>query len=157
MNNVINEGDAIVQVAEDGDVVSWKVQVSSNFKVNDLALEFDIPDGVKLTGPNDGIMPVITLARGVWNSDDNKWFIGKIEADEVIEDVFEFTVEDITKMGMQPSGMFIITATATTAFTETTKADNVATLVMRLGPACEDLKLRIGTGEENKSANISIV
>ena len=156
MNNVVNKGNAVVQITGDGQVVSWELDVSSNVAINDLSVKFDIPDGIELTGPNDGVMPVINLDRGAYNPLKNTWFIGKIEKDETISQVFEFTLKDMTKLNVQPTGEFVIYATAKTALTETTLSDNMASLTLRLGPACEDLKLRIGTGDEDKSTNISI-
>ena len=147
----------ITQITQNGDKVTWPVKVTSDKTINDLRVEFDIPDGLKLVGPYiDDNTPVINPDRGAYNPDDDKWFVGTIEKDELIVQNFTFEVEDITKINLQGDGRFTVKATAVTDTVETTTTDNEGVLVLQTSPTCADLKLRIGTGEETESANISI-
>lgn len=134
---------------QNGDIVVWTINVTNpsiNTCLNNKVV-FTIPTGVSITGPTDPGFTEINVPQGSFDGTTKTWWIGDLPPSSDLSVDFEFTVDDISQADTL-TGYFEISADLTSSCVETSTANNMSELVIKIGPACDDDNLSIGSGEE---------
>lgn len=144
-------------VNANGDSVDWVPNVRHNTSMMtcyNARVVFNIPAGVRLSGPSDEGSTEINFPVGSYNLSNKTWYIGTLDPNKIITAPLEFTVDDIGLADDQ--NRFVITATLQSSCIEANAANNVANLVIEVKDPCSQVSLSIGTGESSSQVNLSI-
>lgn len=135
-------------IYEDGDVRTWVVQAKNeaNHKCYNAQVQFTIASGISLTGPALAGSSSINVEKGVYNPTTKIWYIGNMEANEIIESSFEFTVDDISLVDPDEN-YFEIKAVISSSCIDPDNCDNTAYLLLQPGGACKPVDLAAGFDE----------
>lgn len=138
----------IKSVQSNGDVVTLKIDVSnpSANVCNDVRVVFTLPTGIALTGPTTGGFPEIIVPKGSYDPTTETWWIGNLDPGAAYSVDFEFTAEDISQAD-PITGYFVVSADLSALCNEEF-SNNKVELVIKVGQACVDDNLSIGSGED---------
>jgi len=129
----------------DGDVRTWVVEVKneSNYKCYNVQVQFTIPNGISLTGPAIAGSSSVSVIKGVYNPTTKIWYVGDMNANQILESPFEFTVDDITLVDVTENHFEVKGVISSSCIDEDT-CDNTAYLLLQPGGVCKPVDLAAG-------------
>jgi hypothetical protein len=147
-------GNTKNKITANGDVVYWEVEVcnTGTETCKDAFLEFTnpIPEGIELVYQG---LPNLSPAysTGIYNAEENRWYIGDIESNTCQEILFKFKITDVTQSSWN------IQVISRSSCTENI-VDNLIAIDIEAVEDCEVGNLKIGPsiGVKSTGGNLKI-
>lgn len=148
----------IKSVSVNGDEVTWVLRAcnDSSIMCYNGKVAIDIPEGVSITGPSSQDSTIINVPVGVYDREDDIWYVGDLEAKKCTPvATFEFTVDNI-ELADPEEDRFLVVAEFTTSCDEDITADNTNTLVINVVDDCTNVNLSVSDSSPENSADLTV-